>query len=81
MKLSQFLIDYNAEILLEWDKFARETAPLGSDMSVLALRDHAEELLIGIAHNIECPQSKKTQAEKSKGQLSAQDELVDSQVD
>ena len=75
MKLSQFLIDYNAEILLEWDKFANETAPLGSDMSVLALRDHAEELLIGIAHNIECPQSKKTQSEKSKGQLSAQDEL------
>ena len=75
MKLSQFLIDYNAEILLEWDKFAKETAPLGSDMSVLALRDHAEELLIGIAHNIERPQSKKIQSEKSKGQLLVQDEL------
>ena len=75
MKLSQFLIDYNAEILWDWDKFAKEAAPMGSDMSVLALRDHAEELLIGIAHNIERPESKKTQSEKSKGQLLPQDEL------
>ena len=75
MKLSQFLIDYNAEILLEWDKFAKEMTPLGSDMSVLALREHAKELLIGIAHNIECSQSKKIQSDKSKGKLSAQDEL------
>ena len=55
MKLSQFLINHNAQILMEWDKFAKEMAPLGSDMSVLALRDHAEEILIGIAQNIERP--------------------------
>ena len=76
MKLSQFLIEHNAQILLEWDKFAKETAPPGSDMSVLALRDNAEEILIGIAQNIERPQSQKTQSEKSKGQLPAQDKIA-----
>jgi len=76
VKLSQFLIEHNAKILLEWDKFAKETAPLGSDMSVLALHDNAEEILIGIAQNIERPQSQKTQSEKSKGQLPAQDKIA-----
>ena len=44
-------------------------------MSRLALRDHAEEILMGIAKNIERPQSKKTQAEKSKGHLPAQGDI------
>ena len=45
-------------------------------MLVLALRDNAEEILIGIAQNIERPQSQKTQSEKSKGQLPAQDKIA-----
>lgn len=75
MKLSQFLKDHNDEILLEWDRFAKEVAPPGSDMSVSALRDHAKELLLAIANNIERTQSKNTQVEKSKGQLPAPGEL------
>lgn len=75
MKLSQFLKDYNDEILMEWDRFAKEVAPPGSDTSVPALRDHAKELLFAIANNIERKQSKNTQAQKSKGQLPAPGEL------
>ena len=75
MKLSQFLIDNNDQILLEWDKFAKEVAPPGSDTSRSALRDHAQELLIGIANNMEHPQSEKTQTEKSKGHLPTQGEI------
>ena len=75
MKLSQFLLDHQDQILLEWDKFARYTAPSGSDMSRSALRDHAQELLIGIANNMERPQSERIQAEKSKGQLPTQGEI------
>lgn len=75
MKLSQFLKNHNDEILLEWDKFAKEVAPPESDMSLSALRENAKELLIAIANNIECPQSEKKQSIKSKGQLPAQGEL------
>ena len=77
MKLSQFLKDHNAEILLEWDRFAKKTAPSESDMSVSTLRDHAKELLIAIAiaNDIERTQSKKTQSEKSKGELPVPSEL------
>lgn len=69
MKLSKFLKDHNDKILLEWDRFAKEVAPAGSDQSVSALRDHAKELLIAIGNDIESAQSKKTQSEKSKGNL------------
>ena len=75
MKLSQFLKDHNDEILLEWDRFAKEVAPLGSDLSVSALRDYAKELLIAIGNDIESAQSKKMQSEKSKGNVPLAEEL------
>jgi len=75
MKLSQFLKDHNGEILLEWDRFAKEVAPPGSDQSVSALRNHAKELLLAIANNIETAQSEKKQFIKSKGQLPNQGKL------
>lgn len=75
MKLSNFLIDHNDEILLEWDRFAEEISTLGCDVSRQALRDHAQQLLVAIANNIEVVQSKKTQTRKSKGQLQAPDDL------
>ena len=75
MKLSQFLKDHNAEILLEWDRFAKKTAPPGSSLSIVALRDHAKELLLAIAKNIERSQSKKNQAIKSMGLQPSQSEL------
>lgn len=74
MKLSQFLKDHNSEILLEWDRFARQVAPPGSDMALSALRDHAKELLHAIANNIEHTQSEKKQSLKAKGQLQERDE-------
>jgi signal transduction histidine kinase len=77
VKLSQFLKDHDAEILLEWDRFAKDVAPPGSDMSLSALRDHAKELLVAIANDIERAQSEKTQSIKSKGQLPVQGELGD----
>ena len=75
MKLSKFLISHQTEILLEWDKFAREAAPAGSDLSKAALRDHARELLIGIAKDMEVNQSEEKQIVKSKGKLSTQRDL------
>jgi len=77
MKLSKFLISHQAEILSEWDRFAREAAPAGSDLSKTALRDHAKELLIGIAKDMEINQSTEKQIVKSKGRLSTQRDLGD----
>lgn len=48
MKLSHFIESRMDEILTEWDTFARQVAPEGSDLSHLALRDHAREMLFDI---------------------------------
>lgn len=45
MKLSRFIESKIDDILKEWDAFAREVAPAGSDLSDRALRDHAREML------------------------------------
>lgn len=68
MKLSKFLIDYNDAILSEWDKFAKQKAPAGSDQSRPALRDHAQELLTAIVQDIKTSQSEKQQLKKSRGE-------------
>ncbi len=75
MKLSNFLTEHNAEILSEWDRFARQTAPAGSDVSVKVLRDHAQELLTAIASNIELMQGETKPSRTSKSCLLAQDKL------
>jgi len=68
MKLSKFLTDHNDDILLEWDKFAKQKAPVGSDQSMPALRDHAQELLRAIVKDIKTSQSEKQQVKKSRGE-------------
>lgn len=53
-------------ILLEWEAFARSTAS-GAQMSTLALRDHAEAMLLATARDMESPQSASQQKAKSRG--------------
>lgn len=75
MKLCKFLSVHNAEILAEWDRFAWETAPAGSDKSKRVLRNHAAQLLIAIADNMELAQSGLARVKKSRGHLPRQDGL------
>ncbi|MGI4860261.1 MAG: sensor histidine kinase [Janthinobacterium lividum] len=56
-------------ILSEWDEFAQSLGPAGTDMTHLALRDHAEQILRAIALDIETHQSLSKQIQKSKGLL------------
>ena len=71
-RLSQFIRD-NAELILaEWETFAR-TLPGGSAMDVGALRDHAKEMLLVIAADLDRPQSDRAQSEKSRGERDADD--------
>ena len=64
MKLSLFIRKNIEAILQEWDQFAHSIQPY---LDKNTLRDHAEQLLIYIAADIEAPQSKNEQIIKSKG--------------
>jgi len=67
MKLSSFIRDNLEKILMEWDAFARTLEPAASEMSGLALRDDARQVLLSIAQDIDTEQSPSQQIEKSKG--------------
>ena len=67
MRLSQFITENREQILGEWEAFARTLNAGGQPMTALALRDHASQILIAIAQDIEEGQSDLQQAYKSKG--------------
>jgi signal transduction histidine kinase len=67
MKLTSFITDYMDEILSEWEAFARTLGPAADQMSVLALRDHAKQILQAIALDIETRQNPEEQLQKSQG--------------
>lgn len=65
-RLSRFIRDNVEPILAEWETFAR-SLPGGGAMDVAALRDHAKEMLLVIAADLERPQSDSAQDEKARG--------------
>jgi len=67
MKLSAFIRENLEEILAEWEAFAETILAPGQVMSSLALRDHASEILLAIASDIDSEQSDLEQSYKSKG--------------
>lgn len=71
-RLSTFLQENHTEILNEWVSFARTQLPAASDMSDIALRDHAGGILRAIGLDIETRQSPEQQQLKSQGQSSTQ---------
>ncbi|MBJ2155293.1 ATP-binding protein [Variovorax sp. IB41] len=67
MRLSQFIRDNIEPILVEWEMFARTMIPPAETMSVVELRDHAHEILLAIADEMESTQSEDEREAKSKG--------------
>ena len=67
-----FLRANTEPILEEWESFAR-SLPLGKEMDVAALRDHAREMLAVIAADLETAQSVQQQADKGRGLSDASD--------
>ncbi len=66
MRLADF-IDSNLEpILLEWDSFARGIGS-GAKMNELALRDHADEILLATVRDMRTAQSVAERSAKSRG--------------
>ena len=60
-------------ILAEWEAFARTCTPASGSMDIVALRDHANEMLTVIAADLTTPQADHAQAEKSKGRAADPD--------
>ncbi|MGZ3253667.1 MAG: sensor histidine kinase, partial [Burkholderiaceae bacterium] len=67
MRLSRFINEHIDEILAEWESFAKTLEPAADSMSDLALRDHAKQILLTIAIDIESWQNSEKQYEKSQG--------------
>lgn len=67
MRLPQFILDNMETILAEWEAFATTMLPAAADMTPLALRDHAPHILKAVAKDLTTAQTRKEQAEKSKG--------------
>lgn len=57
MKLSEFIAANVAQIIRDWEAFARTQLPAAARMSDLALRNDAEHILEAIAHDIDTSQS------------------------
>lgn len=68
MRLSAFITAHMADILAEWDGYARTLTPAADGMTLVALRDHAEGMLRAIALDIETPQTEAERHQKSLGE-------------
>ena len=67
MRLAQFITENLEQLLVEWEAFALSLLSNGQEMTSLALRDHATQILLAIAEDIESNQTDLEQAYKSKG--------------
>lgn len=67
MRLDRFINERMEEILTEWEAFAQTLLPAASQMTDLALRDHARQILQAIALDIETYQDPEQQIAKSQG--------------
>lgn len=67
MGLSDFITLESDKILAEFEAFAVEQLPAAATMDVVALRDHARQVLNAIALDMRQPQTKREQREKSLG--------------
>jgi signal transduction histidine kinase len=67
VRLADFIVANREPILAEWEAFARTCGPASGSMDIVALRDHANEMLTVIAEDLRTPQGGHAQSEKSKG--------------
>lgn len=66
MRLADFISANLEPILLEWDAFARSINS-GEKMDALALRDHADEILLATVRDMRSAQSSAERLAKSRG--------------
>ncbi len=71
-RLADFIDRERLTIVAEWEAFARSLGPAADDMNASALRDHADEILTAIVHDMSSRQTAEEQSEKGKGRGEAQ---------
>lgn len=74
MRLSRFIREHLESIVQEWENFARTMDTPGKPLDNHALRDHAEQMLMAIAADLDTAQSAQQQADKSQGHGPASDD-------
>ena len=52
MQLAQFIRQNTQAIVDEWESFAASLLPAAADMTSLALRDHAHQILEAVANDL-----------------------------
>lgn len=65
--LAQFIRQSSERIISEWEVFARSCLPAAKEMDLRQRRDHLAGMLKTITQDLETPQSKREQTEKSIG--------------
>ena len=70
MRLADFISGNTRDILAEWETFA-QSLPVAGDVGVVALRDHASEMLAVIAVDLAQPQSVTQEFYKARGKSDA----------
>jgi signal transduction histidine kinase len=76
MRLAEFISANREPILAEWEEFARTCTPAAGTMDIVALRDHANEMLTVIAEDLRTPQDRREQAAKARGNAPADDQQL-----
>jgi signal transduction histidine kinase len=76
LPLSQFIREHTEQILSEWESFAR-SLPVGEEMGVASLRDHAKGMLEVIAHDLDTAQTPSQEVAKANGENGANDQRSD----
>jgi signal transduction histidine kinase len=66
MRLAEFIVSNIEPILMEWEVFARGMTP-GAKMDALALRDHAQDILLATVQDMKSSQSAAERSAKSRG--------------
>lgn len=76
MRLADFILNTIEPILQQWEDFARTMTPASLGMDAETLRDHAGQMLLAIAADLQTPQSVEAQISKSHGEAPASKQVT-----
>ncbi|AUZ46200.1 sensor histidine kinase [Pseudomonas orientalis] len=74
MRLPDFILENLEPILQAWEDFARTIDTPGEELDSVALRDHAEQMLLAIVSDLRTKQTRREQIAKAQGQAPADEQ-------
>ncbi len=76
MRLHDFIDGHREQILEEWESFARTASPASHTMDIVALRDHADEMLTAIAGDLRTARTRSQQTERARARAAKTDNVA-----